>query len=53
MFDPIKHREQFLIRLVVGGLRCREPGAINAVVDCRIDLRVQRIDVGSQLGRPK
>jgi hypothetical protein len=53
LFDPIKHREQFLIRLLVGGLRCREAGALDAIVDCPIDLCVQRIDVGRQLGRPK
>jgi hypothetical protein len=38
MFDPIKHREQFLVDLRVRSLRCRETGAIDAVVDRRIDL---------------
>ena len=49
--EPVKHREQLLIRFLIGGLRCGEAGAIDAVVDRRIDLRVQRVDVRRRLGK--
>ena len=49
--DIVERREHVAERLLVGGLRGGEAGAIDAVVDVRIDQLVDGVDLAPQLRR--
>ena len=49
--EDVERFEQRPERLLVGLLGGREAGAIDAVVDGRVDARVQRVDLAPKLGR--
>ena len=49
--EPIERLEQSAERLLIGGLGGGEAGAVDPVVDGRVDTRVERVDLGPEIRR--